>query len=110
MSMRVSNGIRTRDYTVAGCRITAILYPHKMPYSELTIGTPYLESNQLLKCVHHEEPHSSLRFSGKYQFTDWATFIYTRCLSEIPEQVYSGACAPILYVGSLLIFSLVRQP
>ena len=28
--MRVSNGICTRDYTVAGCRITAILYPHKI--------------------------------------------------------------------------------
>lgn len=85
--------MRARDYTVAGCRITAILYPHKtqtivnLPsaratplisglialshgsvsvdsYSELYIGTPHLESNQLFKCVHHEEFHSSLRFSG----------------------------------------------
>ena len=38
---------------------------HKLPYSELPIGTPYLELNQLLRCDFHcEELHSSLRFSG----------------------------------------------
>ncbi len=43
----------------------------KLPYSELHIGTPHLESNQLLRCGFHcEELHSSLRFSGIRFFSD----------------------------------------
>ena len=43
MSIRVDNGMRARDYTVAGCRITAILYPHVRVFWRL--GTPSLAAS-----------------------------------------------------------------
>ena len=61
-SVEESNLSSVRFRPDLGCRSLNRMI---LPYSELLIGTPHLELNQLLRCGFHcEEFHSSLRFSG----------------------------------------------
>ena len=60
-SVEESNLSSVRFRPDLGCRSLNRMI---LPYSELHIGTPHLESNQLFRCgLHCEELHSSLRFS-----------------------------------------------
>ena len=67
-----------------------------MPYSELHIGMPHLELNQLLKCVHHEEPHSSLRFSG-LQFSGNGSFYGRTKLENRPSGFLRQRAEPVAH-------------